>query len=807
MNQFDVHIESYIPLDKNWIDQSVFTIFEKIVHQFPDKLAISDCEVEWTYQELYNEVFRFAGFISDNAQGNIAPIGIRKKNDPYFIAAMLACCANGIPYVPLDRNFPNQRNIDIIEDAGVQFILEENQLGENLNEFKANGHVDSICYILYTSGSTGKPKGVFQNQRNMLHDIWQYITSIRLSSTDRSTLFYSPSVNGAIRDIYGTLLTGGTLFIRDLHDKGIIGMDEFISNNKITIYHSIPTIFRSFLKISRIDCYKTVRLVYLAGDRIFTSDYIFFKEFFSKESHLYIGIGSTENATIYRQWFLDHSENIVGELMPVGYAVDDREMQLIDENGNEVLNGEIGEIEVSSPYMSLGYWNNEQLTQQSFGFLANGIRSFRTGDLGKINSQGLLEFLGRKDKQIKINGHRIELDEIAAKIRSVIGVENVALLVREVENSHSIIAYVQSGRGEEDLKNELSTLVPSFMIPAEFHFLERIPLLSNYKIDSQRLKQLDFEILQAKKASSYNEEKSIEEVFRSIWLNYTSEAEFYNNVKWSDTSATSVDAVNFLVDIEKTFQIDFPDSDISKDMTPHFILEKIKECIQNQGDKVKQDFSSKPIVYFFPWLCGVRNGHEKLIQRISKRYDVKVISYPDYENWDKKELTFTFFCKELERLFINEERQMIFFGVLSGVYFSHEMAFRLKERYNKKVIASFLLDYEAPLNQVISLSRIKRGIKNIISKHYTSAQKKILISAKMSKSDVPSYVLALKNRKRKTKGYLRWDNYCSVIRLKEFDFDHRDLAGENNHDKLTGNEVFIEEMENAFLTIADPKNS
>lgn len=801
MNQIEVNIESYFPIEKEWINQSVFSIFESIVHQYPNKLAISDKEIELTYKELYLEALRIGSFIHEKTNGNNSPIGILQKNNPYYIATMLACCANGIPYVPLDRNFPNQRNTDIIKDSGVQFIIENNDLIKYSKEFNPSGKSDSICYILYTSGTSGKAKGVFQNQRNMLHDVWQYITSIQLNSTDKTTLFYSLSVNGSIRDIYGTLLTGGSLFICNLHDTGIIGIDKFINDNNITIYHSIPTIFRSFLKISRVNYFETVRLVYLAGDRIFTSDYDLYKQYFSEKSRLYIGIGSTENATIYRQWFLDHSQIIEGELMPVGYAVEDRVMQLIDENGRQVDEneiGEIGEIEVSSSYMSLGYWNNEQLTNQSFVFKENGIRTFRTGDIGKINKKGLLEFLGRKDKQIKINGHRIELDEITAKFLAITGVENVSLLVREIEHSNYMIAYVQSKRSENELRSELSAMIPSFMMPSEFHFLDEIPLLPNYKIDTQKIKQLDVEIVQKKSKSS--KEVSVEERFKSLWVTYTTLEDFLGNTKWSDTAANSVDAVNFLVDLEKTFQIEFPISVISKDMTPDLVLQKVNECIQNKNPESVKDFNSRPIVYFFPWLCGIRDGHKKLIQGISKNYDVKVISYPNYENWEKKDLTFSHFCKELEKSIIHEERQMIFFGVLSGVYFSHEIAFRMKKMYNKKIIAGFLLDYEAPSNRFISLSKIKRLVKNTFSRHYTSSQKKILMSAKMSKSSVPSYILTLQNHKRKTQGYLRWDSYCSVIQLETFEFNHRDLVGDNSHDKLSGNEKFIKEMENSILT-------
>ncbi len=796
MNQIDVEIKEYIPLNKSWIDQPIFSIFESIVEKYPTKLAVSDSECQLTYSELFTKVNTLATFIKNKSKGNKSPIGILQKNAPSFIVSMLSCIKNGIPYVPLDIRFPTQRNNEILEEARVQFVLGneveiENKMKTEFVEVEIE--IDAICYILYTSGSTGKPKGVYQNQRNMLHDVWQYIQSVKLNSSDRSTLFYSPSVNGAIRDIFGTLLTGASLYIRDIKEKGIIGIDRFLEDNKITIYHSVPTIFRSFLKVSKVSQFKTVRLVYLAGDRIFKSDYDLYKEYFNFSSRLYIGMGSTENATIYRQWFLDHYQLIDSELVPVGFSVEDRLMELVDEEGKEVHTNEVGEIQVTSPFMSLGYWKNEQLTNQSFEKLENGNRVFKTGDLGKINSNGLLEFLGRKDKQIKINGHRLEIDEVIAKISKINGIENCAMLVREGE-SPCIIAYLKSLLEEKVIRNELTSILPSYAIPSEIYFLEEIPLLSNFKIDTQILKAIDAQNQIVLRNEMVGEDRL--ELFKAIWTKYTSEKEYEEDVKWSETAANSVDAISFLVELEDVFKINFSSGFIQQDMRPSYIFQKMIECETNEN--VIIDKNLKPIIYFFPWLCGLREGHEKLIQKIAKFYEVKVVVYPNYKNWEKKKLTFSNVCDELEMIYFKEDRPMIFFGVLSGCYFSHELAYRMKDK--KDVISSFLLDNRVyhPLRN--PFLKLKKTFKNLFSRHYTSAQLRILLSAQLSKSNVLTYVFSLKKKKIQD-DFLGWKRYCKIIHFKQFSFSHKELAGGNLHEKLTDSNLFIDEMSDEFLTL------
>ena len=699
MDRTDTEIQKTPALPgKEWINRNLFSILEELAQCYPNKTAVTDEIYTLSYSELYTKSVQIAGFISNKAKGNHSPIALWLDNDSLFIAAMFACIANGIPYVPLDATFPQQRNTGILTHAEVQFIITDTEIKKVIEQpdlppfftledsekhqtmlsdtYTSGG--ESLCYILYTSGSTGKPKGVYQNQRNLLHDVWQYIYTIQLTHNDRSTLLYSPAVSGAIRDIFGTLLTGATLFIRDLKKQGIQGLADFLTKHKITIYHSVPTVFRTFLQVSKAGCFDTVRLVYLAGDRIFKSDYELYKQHFPENARLYIGIGSTENATIYRQWLLDHHQEIETELMPVGFAVADRDMKIVDEHGNEVADTITGEIQVTSNYMALGYWNDEALTHRHFKSLANGCRVYNTGDLGRINNNGLLEFAGRKDKQIKINGHRVEPDEIIALMQNISGVKKAAIVLRKEQNTVKISAYLQTKENVNTVKNSLSKMLPPYMLPSFFYAVEELPLLPNFKIDLHELEKLDIQNLQNEKAEISSLEK-IEDKFSALWKKYTSAESYERNEPWGRSTATSIDAIHFLVELEKLFHIDFQSGYFTPEMTPASVLAKIRSV--GTRPETTTGSGNKPIVYIFPWLCGIRQGHQQLITFIARYMEVRIVTYPDYKHWSKKQQLFDHFCNVLQESIVFEKNRPLFFlGILSGSYFAHELCYRLSKQ-------------------------------------------------------------------------------------------------------------------------------
>jgi amino acid adenylation domain-containing protein len=640
--------------EESWLEMPVFHLFTEAVQRNPDKIALKCEERQLSYQEVYNWAVNIAHAIKAH-HDNKTPVGIALPNDVFFPVAMLAALASGCPYVPLDIDLPIARNQLIIEQSGIQSILTSTDSPSfsetlrifNIHNIRENKYKpldfeaspDDTAYIIYTSGSTGIPKGVYQNQRNLLHDVMQYTNSVHLSEDDRLTLLYSPSVNGAIRDIYGALLNGATLVIKNLKKTGLYNLSEFIRQESITIYHSIPNIFRTFLKLNpdKVD-FESVRLIYLAGDRIYNTDVELYKAFFPTKCLLYVGIGATEVATIYRQWFISHNTIISQELIPLGYAVADRDMQLIDEENRGVPDGEVGEITVSSKFISLGYWNNPDQTLQSFSINTHNaaIRTFRTGDLGRINNQGLLEFIGRKDNQVKINGYRVELSEIEGVLMNHPAIERCGVVLHCIDSHNSLYAFYSSSQAlaEAKIKDWLTERLPLYMIPQRCIQVKEIPVLHNFKNDSKALKAL---------VQQYADEKQVTEkilrkkndflytVLRKTWSKFLDEKSFDKNISWKDAGGDSVNAVNFLVQLETDLGLTLPTDWIHGGMKPDEIYDYLSSMNLEENEKREKT------IYFFPSLLGIGENTKQFLKSLSEHASVRIINYPRFADTPAKD--------------------------------------------------------------------------------------------------------------------------------------------------------------------------
>ncbi|WP_234733940.1 amino acid adenylation domain-containing protein [Tellurirhabdus bombi] len=747
----------YTPLPATCLSLPLFRLFTEQVRKSADKLAIQDDAASYTYSELHQYACQVAQVLGQSADKHQEPIGIWLQNDRKFIAVMLAALAVGRPYVALDISAPFERNLAIMKQAQISDIVSISRFKSELKTlditvlyldklpqpdaasfFQPTAQPDSLAYIIYTSGTTGTPKGVFQNQRNLIHDVSQYIDSIHLSSDDRHSLLYSPTVGGAIRDIFGTLLTGATLYIRDLRKHGLASLASFIKEHQLTIYHSVPSIFRTFLQAAGQQQFPSVRLVYMAGDRITIQDVERYKGHFLPSSFLYIGIGSTENATIYRQWFINHNTRLTGETVPVGYAVPDRNMHLESADGSLTLPGETGEIVVESAYIALGYWQNSQLTQQAFTITKNG-RQFRTGDLGRVGSDGLLEYIGRKDRQIKVAGHRIELAAVEATIRQVPLVSDVVVIGRSVASEQVLVAYVvTTGEFEpEAVRKYCLDRLPSYMVPAHWEQIEEIPLLANFKIDVATLQRLDDQHVKTLTIGSERIRTDgppptkahwIKTVVRNAWCAPGAGLqEAYNqNTSWRSGGGSSLEAVAFMIKLEEKLGVQIPAEWIHGDMKPLWL----EELLLKQADFVGKSQSAiiRPVIYFFPALIGLGDAI-KLVRDLQQIAEIHLITYPDLSKVTAEPESFDLLMHSVMNQISQFPEPDLLLGCCSGSFAAHEVARQLTLQDSLKgrlVLIDFhaSLRFGVPLQALAKLS-FKEKLRLFMDKGVNKIYKKL----------------------------------------------------------------------------------
>ena len=505
------------------IDHALRHRFEAVATALPSHTAILDAHGALSYAELLDLAGRFAHAISERLPLG-EPVALCLKTDRHVVAAMLGALFAGRPYVPLDPAYPADHLKRVMTHSGAKLVITsasdpiaphadiqsqeiaaltsaeilDTPASKARATFDGAPAPESPAYIIYTSGSTGAPKGVWQDQRGLLHDILQYSQVVRPTSTDRHSLLYSPCVNGALRDIYGTLLNGATLCMSNLRGEGLRKVLHDLAARRVTLLHAMPPVLRSLVRVADGPICPDARLFYTAGDRFLTQDLLAARANLPKTCDIYTGIGSTECATIYRHWIVPQDFMPDTELVPVGYALADREMRLVDDHGRDVPVGSVGQIRVESRYIARGYWNDVELTRRSF--LADPLRPewriFQPGDLGRERPDGLLDFLGRADRQIKIRGYRIEPAETEAALRRIEGVAEAAILPAEHEDRTSLVAFVEPADGailtEETIKQALHRSLPSQSQPERVIVLAHLPRLGNFKLDVKALRaQLD----------------------------------------------------------------------------------------------------------------------------------------------------------------------------------------------------------------------------------------------------------------------------------------------------------------------------
>ena len=487
--------------------------FRAIVALHADRVAVESEGTKWTYRDLDAMADRVARAVQGAIGSHGGRVGLLLPHDAPMVAAVFGVLRSGNAYVPLDPLYPRERLAFMLADAEAGVLVTDTrhlglarELGAgsvrivNLDEpeptavpgVEAAVPPEAMAYLLYTSGSTGQPKGVVQNHRNVLHHIGVYTNNLHIAPEDRLALLASFSFDAAVMDIFGALLNGATLCLRDVRAHGVERLAEWLARERITIYHSTPTLYRALLIGLPAGCtFPDVRLVVLGGEEVVRRDVELHRRHFSADCLFVNGLGPTES-TVSFQHFIDRGTPLAGTSVPVGFAVAETELVLLDAAGRPAtLTGEIG---IRSPHVALGYWRRPELTAAAFLPDPGGgpRRLYRTGDLGRRRPDGTLEFLGRRDDQVKVRGFRIEPAEVEAVIDSHSAVRRSVVVARgNSDGERYLAAYVIPGTEPPPtvgaLQAHVQARLPAYMVPSVFVTVAAFPLTPSGKVDRRAL--------------------------------------------------------------------------------------------------------------------------------------------------------------------------------------------------------------------------------------------------------------------------------------------------------------------------------
>ncbi|HMB30493.1 MAG TPA: amino acid adenylation domain-containing protein, partial [Desulfohalobiaceae bacterium] len=487
------------PQEKTLVD-----LWQKQAEKTPDRMALSFEGNFLTYEELDQRSTVLANQLQHQCGIQLGDhIGLLMDRGIDLIVSLLGIMKAGGVYIPIDPSYPSERIEFIIQDAKCNLLIVENETDKKVHKYESGQILDiqdvdwttdkrqevhassrNVAYMIYTSGSTGQPKGVMIEHRGFINMIQEQIRAFGLSEKDRVLQFASCGFDASLSEVFMALLSGACLVLvpeETIRDVQLLG--SFLSRQAITVATFPPSYLRA---INQMEI-PGLRVMITAGETMIVGD----ARFYASRLRYFNAYGPTE-ASVCATYHEVEAEEIGNGPVAIGRPLVNTKIFILDSMLRPVPIGVIGELCIAGPGLASGYWNRLEENKKRFVRhpLANGEKLYRTGDLGRWLHTGCIEFLGRMDSQVKINGYRIEMAEVEKHIRGCPGVEQAVVQVMEQEGrDKSLVAYiVLSSRVKIDkLRTELRKFLPEFMVPKDIVFLDELPLTPNQKVDKSQL--------------------------------------------------------------------------------------------------------------------------------------------------------------------------------------------------------------------------------------------------------------------------------------------------------------------------------
>jgi amino acid adenylation domain-containing protein len=513
--------EGFIPVRPEDFERTVVELFELIVGNFPDKVAIIDKNSQISYRD-YNTLSNQCARAVLNIIGDVKdqPVLFLADHSISSIVAIMGILKTGNIYVALDVTNPIERLNSIIEDSQARLIITSNlnlKLAKDLSSsgiqilnldtldpnlpkenLEKRATSKNLAVIFYTSGSTGKPKGVLLDHRALVERVCAKINSEYIYYKDRLLLPFPVGFGWSTQPVFAALLTGATLYVRSYNEMSLTELQEWLVSNRITYMPASSSFFRQFitsLPDNEMKLFPDLRSVHAGGETLHPQDVINWQKYFSENSNFYYSLASTEAGSITKVFYRTNSK-VNEDLLSVGFLFDPMKLSILDENDQPVPDNTIGQISLQSPALLRGYWRRPELNQRIFIPDPSDPTKqlFLSGDMGRILPDGELEFLGRKDNQIKIRGFRIDTAEVETALYKHPAVKNVFVTGwsdKDKMTEPILVAYLSLKKGKDlsvsDLRTFMADNLPEYMLPTRYLILQELPLNQNGKVDRKAL--------------------------------------------------------------------------------------------------------------------------------------------------------------------------------------------------------------------------------------------------------------------------------------------------------------------------------
>nr|WP_306352318.1 non-ribosomal peptide synthetase [Flavobacterium sp. '19STA2R22 D10 B1'] len=591
-------------------ETSFLDIFQSYVQKTPTKIAVKNGNIEITYQELDELTDKFALYLQDEYalnQRDFVVINIDRTH--WLMISVLSIFKLGCAYIPVDTSYPEERKQYILNDSKCKNIIDGNvitsflealpNIAKPFSSMKITA--DDLAYIIYTSGSTGNPKGVMIEHKGMMNHLYAMESELELNS-DSIIIQNAPyTFDISVWQLLNSLIVGGTTSIYDQETvfSSKVFLDR-IHEEKPTILQTVPSYLKVLLDMDESlerNSFEGLNYLLVTGDTI-TKDLLtrwFIKYPTIKLVNAYGPAEASDDVTLHIMDAIPERLNI-----SVGKPIQNMQMYVLDEQLELCGIGIEGELCVSGIGLAKGYLNRTELTAEKFVDhpFKSGEKLYKTGDMGMWLPNGTLEFHGRRDNQVKINGFRIELQEIEHHFLSKSTIKEAIVLAKETKfGGKELIAYIVSDVQEElnDLRYYITDKIPDFMCPKKIIQLETLPLNSNGKIDRKAL--LNVNVLESSlQESTYvapkNEiETTITEIIADILDKKVSQISTIEN--FFDLGMNSILLIRTLTIINKTLDLKIKPSAMFE--YPNIVELVLSQCASIVEEKKEEEYFEEEI--------------------------------------------------------------------------------------------------------------------------------------------------------------------------------------------------------------------
>jgi amino acid adenylation domain-containing protein len=575
-------------------NKTVLDLFKEQVEKYPGNIALQDDIESYSYSELdklSNQIAQY--FITTYGKESICPIAILLGRSANMVVMLLGILKSGRSYIPLDPTFPKERLNYILHNSQSKILIIEKEYeldqvdNVTINTLESildriDGLSDTIfqtissedtAYIIYTSGSTGNPKGVEIGHQSLLNFLTSIQQKPRVTANDKFFSVTTYSFDISILEFFVPLISGATLYIANqevLSDSDLI--IEKLREVKPTIIQATPSFYQMLF---HADWQGDKHLKVLCGGDLLSESLA--EKLINHSSEVWNMYGPTETTI----WSSVKKIEQASDASNIGKPINNTQFYILDELLNAKPIGTVGSIYIAGDGLAKGYYKNESLTKDKFiqsPFDSNRLL-YETGDLGKWNSNGEIEFLGRNDNQVKIRGYRIELGDIENALLTIPQIDEAITITKTDNNGGKLLVAYLTSQDElniPDIKSYLKEILPEYMIPSYFIKLDGMPLTPNGKIDRKVLSHIENLVFttNVEYVAPVNE---IQEKLVNLWEQLLGIKKISIKANFFDLGGNSLSATRLISLIHKEFDIKISINELFKNM----ILEEQADFITN----------------------------------------------------------------------------------------------------------------------------------------------------------------------------------------------------------------------------------